>query len=162
MPEIAFTVLDPPGQHFPQAFDGATVVGDAIMVLVMRLGLPTELSYRLVPDGAAEGLLIDRTLAESGVRTDALLRLAPDRDDVFDDVTEKLSEEADEFATKGLRRLARERLDLLRRLDPERPGLAELQQRIDAPPARAEPQAKRGGCLGVFLIVAAAAAVACL
>jgi TolB protein len=178
MAEIAITVVDPAGNRFARRVDNYALVRHVLPTFVKELGLPSELYYHLIPAGTRSKLPIEKSLVSCSVRPGAELLLIPVRDAVFERVTQRLYDEAQQLLAADQQDLAHARLDQLFRVLPDHPdpaglrdlvpgqarqpqpaeALPEAVEEVEDPrptPSRTrEPVASRGGggCMGVILV----------
>lgn len=132
MSEIAVKVIDPGGQPWAQLLPSAWRAGDLVPPLVERLGLPTHLTYELVPRATGAPMGVGQTLAEVGVGPGAELLLRPVQDGPFQAFLDALYEEAVGFGVSLAWAQAEARLGLLQRLHPAYPDRAHLGAKLAA------------------------------
>ena len=130
MESIAVKVLDPAGQHWAQLLDPTQTVRRLLPLLVERLGLPDDLKYELVPEGASKALGVRSTLLEAGVVAGASLVLRPIQDGFLAAFLDNLYREAVSFGLEQGWDKVKARLDTIYRLDPNYPDKQQLWKKV--------------------------------
>jgi hypothetical protein len=136
MDSIAIRVRAPDGSYWAQLVDPASGVGRLRLVLIERLGLPSQLTYELVTEPGERRLPDGSTLHDAGVTAGSTLAIRPVRDSVYVALIKKLYDEATDFARDQLWDHARERLEQIFQLDPTYPDATQLAAKLGAPGAK--------------------------
>ncbi|MCH7639118.1 MAG: hypothetical protein IH855_06605 [Bacteroidetes bacterium] len=158
MESIAVKVLDPAGQHWAQLLDPTQKVRRLLPLLVERLGLPDDLKYELVPEGASKALSMRSTLLEAGVVAGASLVLRPIRDGFLSAFLDNLYREAVSFGLEQGWDKVKAHLDTIYRLDPNYPDKRQLRKKVGIDAAKGVAGGAAGTGAGVAGSTAAGAA----
>ena len=130
MREIAFSIIDLHGKHWAQLLDVDRPVKNLIPVLVDQLGMPRELNYVLVPQGAEFPLNDNFSLAQLYIPAGAELFLRPLRDQLLKMLLDKLYDEVKDNIKDQLVDQAKDKLMKILDLDPVYPDPLGLKERL--------------------------------